>query len=89
MTPKPGIQTTEFWLSAFTTLVSLLVVAGIPVGVSDTQLRTLAGAAAIVVPAIYSLGRALVKARTLPSRPDGGGGPPAPLRILAGEKHSG
>lgn len=66
---KPGIQTTEFWLSAFTTLISLLVMLGVPITISDDQLRTLAGAAAIIVPAIYSLARTLIKLRLVPSSP--------------------
>lgn len=63
MTPKPGIQTTEFWLSAFTTVVSLLAVLGIPNTLDDAQIRMLAAAAAIIVPAVYSLARTLLKLR--------------------------
>jgi hypothetical protein len=72
---KPGIQTTEFWLSAFTTVASLLVLLGVPQGLNDAQLRTLAGAAAIVVPAVYSLARSLVKWHAAAPHTEGAGLP--------------
>jgi hypothetical protein len=66
---KPGIQTTEFWLSTLTTIVSLLAAFGIGLKVNDQTLQSLAAILAFVVPAVYTLCRTALKLKPDPLPP--------------------
>lgn len=58
---KPGYQTTEFYVTLLTTAAALLIALGVHVNLPDSTVQTLAGAAAIVVPAVYTLARTALK----------------------------
>ncbi len=66
MTIKTGYMTTEFWLSVLATVVSLLVALGAPVHVNNDQLQAVAAVLAMVVPAVYTVMRTMLKIKTLP-----------------------
>jgi hypothetical protein len=64
-----GINTTEFWLSAITTAIAMLVALGIPVKVTSAGIQQVATVAAIVVPAVYTIARTTLKLKSLPALP--------------------
>jgi len=59
---KPGIKTTEFWLTLVATALSFVVSQGI---VTEDQVATVLGYAGIILaPLGYTLGRSAVKVKT-------------------------
>ena len=56
---KPGIYTSEFWLSLGVTVASLLGALG--VANADEPVRVVFAAVAVIVPAVYSAVRTLIK----------------------------
>lgn len=77
---KPGIQTSEFWITFLSTVIGLLVMLGIIVpsqaNVLIQNLSIIVGAIFSVVPAIaYILGRTWLKSKMMNSQPTQGAEP--------------
>jgi len=70
---KSGIQTSEFWLSVFTALISILAAFGVQVTDPDKLVNALAIVAAFIanaiVAAVYTTQRSRLKAAALPTSP--------------------
>lgn len=61
ITTKPGYTTTEFWITVFTTLVSLVVVVHPGFHLDSSLVQSLAVIAAAISSGLYSISRAKAK----------------------------
>ena len=65
--PKKGLRSTEFWLAAATSLLSLLIMAGVIDLEGATTVDKIAGLAAAALASMgYSLSRGLAKHKATP-----------------------